>query len=331
MGSGMKYRTFGRLGWKVSQIGFGAWQIGALEWPTQQDDDSLAALHKALDLGCNFIDTARVYGKGRSERLIAQVLRERKSDGVYVATKIPPCLPGDWPPGPYDTVGDRYPERHVRQKLEESLRALQTDCIDLVQIHTWSMGWNDHPRPLMVLKQLRKEGKLRGIGLSTPEHDQNSVVPIIQAGLIDSIQVIYNVFEQEAQAALFPAAVKNNVAVIVRVPLDESGLGGKLTPATAFAEGDFRRKYFEGDRLERTVRRIEKINRTIDLEESNVVTAALKFALKAPASTVIPGIRNRRQAEMNCGEIGDAEPMSDELERKLRHHYWRRSFWYAGK
>jgi len=302
-----------------------------LEWPTQQDDDSLAALHKALDLGCNFIDTARVYGNGRSERLIAKVLQERKSRDVYVATKIPPRLPGDWPPGPSDTFDDRYPEIHVRQKLEESLRELQTDCVDLVQIHTWSMGWNDDPRPLFVLKQLQQEGKLRGIGLSTPEHDQNSVVPLIQAGLIDSVQVIYNLFEQEAQAALFPAAVKNNVAVIVRVPLDESGLGGKLTPATAFAEGDIRRKYFEGDRLDRTVRRIEKINQTIGNEEPNVVTAALKFALKAPVSTVIPGIRNRRQAEMNCGEIGDAEPMSGELERKLRQHYWRRGFWYTGK
>ncbi len=327
----MKYRTFGRLGWKVSQIGFGAWQIGALEWPTQQDDDSLAALHTALDLGCNFIDTARVYGNGRSERLIAKVLRERKSDGVYVATKIPPCLPGDWPPSPYETVEDRYPERHVRQKLEESLRELQTDCIDLVQIHTWSMGWNDDPRPLLLLQRLQQEGKLRGIGLSTPEHDQNSVVPIIQAGLIDSVQVIYNLFEQEAQAALFPAAAKNNVAVIVRVPLDESGLSGKLKTATAFANGDFRRKYFAGDRLERTVHRVENIKETIAGEEPNVVTAALKFALKPPVSTVIPGIRNRRQAEMNCGEVGDAEPMSDELECKLRGHYWRRSFWYAGK
>jgi aryl-alcohol dehydrogenase-like predicted oxidoreductase len=280
----MKYRTFGRLGWKVSQIGFGAWQIGALEWPTQQDDDSLAALHKALDLDCNFIDTARVYGNGRSERLIARVLRERKSEDVFVATKIPPRLPGDWPPSPYDTVDDRYPETHVRHKLEESLRELQTDCIDLVQIHTWSLGWNDDPRPLFVLKQLQLEGKLRGIGVSTPEHDQNSAGPLIHSGLVDSIQVIYNVFDQEAQAAIFPAAVKNNVAVIVRVPLDESGLGGKLTPATAFAKGDIRRKYFEGDRLDRTVRRIDKINQTIDHEEPNVAKAALKFA----------------KAEMNC-------------------------------
>jgi aryl-alcohol dehydrogenase-like predicted oxidoreductase len=326
----MKFRTFGRLGWKVSQIGFGAWAIGG-EWENQSEDDSINALHRALDLGCNFIDTARVYGSGKSERLIAQVLRERRDVSVFVATKVPPVLPGDWPPSPYDTVEDRYPASHVREQVEQSLRELRTECLDIVQIHTWSMGWNRNPQPLLVLKKMQQEGKLRGVGLSTPEQDQNSVVEIIRSGLIDSIQVIYNIFEQEPQAALFPAAVEANVAVIGRVPFDESALGGKLTPTTEFGETDFRRRYLAGDRLERTIRRVEKIKEVVGQEERDVATAALKFALKpAAVSTVIPGIRNPRQAELNCA-IGAGDPLSDELEKKLRTHYWRRGFWYSGK
>src|SRR5688500_8470491 len=166
----MKYRTFGRLGWEVSEIGFGAWAVGG-SWGTQSDDDSVAALHRALDLGCNFIDTAQVYGDGRSERVIGRVLRERTGRGrVYVATKIPPAT-GDWPPSPYDRIEERYPEAYLRQRLERSLRDLQTDCIDVLQLHTWTRAWNRQPAVLETLRKFQKEGKLRGIGISTPEQD----------------------------------------------------------------------------------------------------------------------------------------------------------------
>jgi aryl-alcohol dehydrogenase-like predicted oxidoreductase len=326
----MKYRTFGRLKWQVSEIGFGAWAIGG-SWGTQSDDESIRALNRAIDLGVNFIDTAQAYGDGRSERLIAQTLAGRKGQQIYVATKIPPTPEGEWPPSPYDTCEERYPEKYLRQRLERSLRELRTETIDVVQLHTWTRAWNKNPTALMVLRDLQKEGKLRGIGISTPEHDQNSLIELMRGGWLDSVQVIYNIFEQEPQAEFFPAAAEGNVGVIVRVAFDESALTGKLTPQTKWEPGDFRNNYFAGDRLERTIRRVEQVRQTIGSEEPELATAALKFALKpAAVSTVIPGIRSVRQAELNCA-VSDQKPMSDALERKLRKHHWRRAFWYGGK
>lgn len=326
----MKQRTFGRLGWKISDIGFGAWAIGG-SWGTQSEDDSLAALRRALDLGCNFIDTAQGYGNGRSEKLIAEVLRERKGQRIYVATKIPPTPTGAWPPTPYDKIEERYSESYLRERLERSLRDLNTDCIDIVQLHTWTRAWNRNPTALEHLRKFQKEGKLLGIGISTPEHDQNSLIELMRDGWLDSVQVIYNILEQEPQAEFFPVAQEHKVGVIVRVPFDESALTGKLSTATKFEDGDFRNSYFAGDRLERTVKRVAKVKETIGSAEPDLATAALKFALKpAAVSTVIPGIRNVRQAEMNCG-VSDLPPISDVLEEKLRVHNWRKAFWYAGK
>ena len=320
----MKYRTFGRLGWQVSEIGFGAWAIGG-GWGSQNEADSIAALHRALDLGCNFIDTAQGYGNGKSERIIGEVLAERKGERVYVATKIPPA-PGPWPPSPYDKIEDRYPEAYLREQLEFSLRNLKTDCLDLVQLHTWTRAWNRTPAALEILRRFQEEGKILGIGISTPEHDQNALVELMRGGWLDSVQVIYNIFEQEPQAEFFPAALENQVGVIVRVAFDESSLTGKWTAETTFEPGDFRNNYFAGDRLERTLKRVEQVKEAIGDAEPNLATAALKFALKPPAvSTVIPGMRNARPAEMNCG-VSDQPPMSDEVERKLRPFNWMLEF-----
>ncbi len=326
----MKYRTFGRMGWKVSDIGFGAWAIGG-SWGPQSETDSVAALNRALDLGCNFIDTAQGYGDGRSEQIIAKVLKGRKKGDVYVATKIPPSSPGAWPPSPYDRADERYPEKYLRERLERSLRDLQTDSIGIVQLHTWTRAWNRNPTPLEVLRKFQKEGKIRAIGISTPEDDQNSLIELMRGGWLDSVQVIYNIFDQEPQAEFFPAAKENNVGVIVRVALFESAFGGKLTKETKFGADDFRRNYFAGDRLERTVKRVEKVRETIGSAEPNLATAAIKFALKPSAvSTVIPGIRNVAQAEANCA-VSDQPPISDELDHRLREHRWNRGFWYGGK
>src|SRR3954464_3693999 len=297
----MKYRKFGRLGWKVSDIGFGAWAIGG-SWGTQSDDESLAALRRALDLGCNFIDTAQVYGDGRSEKLVAKIAAERKADRIYIATKIPPTPGGDWPPSPYDRCEDRYPERYLRERLERSLRDLNTDCIDVVQLHSWTRAWNRNPTALETLRKFQKEGKIRGIGISTPEHDQNSLIDLMRNGWLDSVQVIYNIFEQEPAAEFLPVAQEQNVGVIVRVPFDESALTGKLSSSTRWEEGDFRNNYFAGDRLERTVKRVTIAKETIGNAEKDLATAALKFALKPrPVLTVIPGIRNVRQAQLYRG------------------------------
>src|SRR5258706_14226928 len=326
----MNYRKFGRLGWKVSDIGFGAWAIGG-SWGSQSDDESLKALRRALDLGCNFIDTAQVYGDGRSEKLISKIIAERKGERIYVATKIPPTPGGEWPPSPYDRCEDRYPETYLRERLERSLRDLKSEAIDIVQLHTWTRAWNRNPTALETLRKFQKEGKLLGIGLSTPEHDQNSLVELMRGGWLDTVQVIYNIFDQEPQAEFFPAAAENKVGVIVRVALDESALGGKLTPQTKWAEEDFRNNYFAGERLTRTIGRVEKVRKAIGEKEGDLPTVAQKFALKpAAVSTGIPGIRNVDQAKRNCA-VSDMPPISDELEKKLRAHQWRRAFWYGGK
>ncbi len=325
----MKYRTFGRLGWQVSEIGFGAWAIGG-GWGAQRDEESLAALNRALDLGCNFIDTAQGYGNGRSEQLIGQVLKQRRGERIYVATKIPPA-PGNWPPSPYDDINERYSESYLRERVEISLRNLGVECIDFLQLHTWTRAWNRNPTALETLRKLVKEGKLLGFGISTPEQDQNSLVDLMRNGWLDGVQVIYNIFEQEPQAEFFPIAKEHNVGVIVRVALDEGALTGKWTEDTKFEADDFRNRYFAGDRLPRTLQRVEKIREALGDEAKNMPATALKFALKpAAVSTVIAGMRSVAQVEANCA-VSDSPAMTDDLEAKLRPFHWHRSFWYGGK
>jgi aryl-alcohol dehydrogenase-like predicted oxidoreductase len=325
----MKFRTFGKQGWNISEIGFGAWAIGG-SWGQQDDADSIGALHRALDLGVNFIDTAAGYGDGRSERLIGRVLKERGSEKIFVATKTPPA-PGNWPPFPRDQWQDRYSEKYLRENVEARLKNLGVEALDLLQLHTWTRAWNDDPKPLQILRKLQQEGKLKSIGVSTPEQDQNCVVQLMRDGWVDAIQVIYNIFEQEPAAQILPVVRQKNIAVIVRVAFDEGSLTGKFTEGTVFDREDFRHNYFAGDRLPRTVRRVEKIKADLAGSGFTMPQAALKFVLADPAcTTVIAGIRNPAQAEMNC-TVSELPDMPLELQKKLWTHQWRRAFWYGGK
>lgn len=324
----MRYRKLGTTGMEVSEIGFGAWAIGG-GWGDQEDQDSLQALHAALDAGVNFIDTAAGYGEGRSERLIGQALRDR-SDEVLVATKTPP-VPGTWPPSPYCDVRERYPESYLRENVEERLRNLAVDRLDVLQLHTWTRAWNACPEALDILQTLKQEGKIRAIGISTPEQDQNCVVDLMRQGLIDVVQVIYNIFEQEPAAELLPVAAETGTGIIVRVAFDEGALTGKFTPDTLFAEDDFRRNYFAGDRLARVVERVEALRKDTQSWDLSLPQVALKFATAhAGVSTVIPGIRNVAQAKANAA-VADLEDLSEEQLVALRPHAWNRGFWYGGK
>ncbi|MDB6168447.1 MAG: aldo/keto reductase [Verrucomicrobia bacterium] len=329
----MKFRPFGKHGFDCSEIGFGAWAIGG-SWGQQADADSIAALHRALDLGCNFIDTAAGYGNGRSEKLIAQVLRERagagKNSRIRVATKTPPG-PGPWPPTPYCRADERYSEKYVRENVAERLRNLGTERLDLLQLHTWTRAWNRNPTPFKLLRQLQREGQIGLVGVSTPEHDQNSVIDLMRGGWVDAVQVIYNLFEQEPAAELLDVARECGVGIIVRVVFDEGVLTGKFTKDTKFAPDDFRNNYFAGDRLGRAVVRMEEIRKDLAGSGLTPAQAALKFVLAHPAvSTVIPGIRNVAQADANCG-ASDLPAMPSALAERLHRHNWRRAFWYAGK
>lgn len=325
----MNYRSLGRTGLKVSEIGFGAWALGGAMWPDQRDDDSLAALHKAIDLGVNFIDTAAGYGNGRSEQIIARALKDRR-EKVIVATKIPPT-PGRWPPSPFDRADERYPEPYLREQLDERLRFLNTDCIDVLQLHVWTRAWNRDPSPLRVLEKFKKEGKLRFYGISTNDYDQDDCTTLIANGLIDTVQLIYNLFEQGPIAEALPTALASNVGVIVRVALDEGSLAGKWKADHKFVDGDFRSRLFAGDRLPRTVERVDKIKADLEGTGYTMPQAALKFALQPEAvSVVIPGMRNAQQAEQNVA-VSDLPALPDALLAKLRTHAWARGNWYAGK
>ena len=325
----MQTRKFGNLGWDVSEVGFGAWAIGG-SWGPQGDSDSIKALHRSIDLGVNFIDTAQGYGDGRSERLIGQVLKER-SEEIYVATKTPVIGDGPWPPSPYCDWRKRYSEAYLRKNVEERLYCLGTETIDLLQLHTWTRAWNRDPGPLEVLQKLKQEGKIRAVGISTPEHDQNCVIDLMRAGLVDTVQVIYNIFEQEPAAELLPVAEECGVGIIVRVAYDEGVLTGKYSPDYQFPAGDFRQRYFEGDRLARSVKRVEKIKEEFKDLGRTMPEIAMGFALGHSAvSTVIAGTRTVEQAESNAA-ISDQKPLSIAALEALREHAWRRAFWYSGK
>lgn len=329
----MKLRPFGKHPFNCSEIGFGAWAIGG-GWGAQSDTDSLAALHRALDLGVNLIDTAAGYGDGRSERLIGQVLRERaaagKRESVFVATKTPPA-PGEWPPSPYDRAEDRYSEAYLRANIAQRIQNLGTQKLGLLQLHTWTRAWNRNPTPFKILRQLQREGLVGLIGVSTPEQDQNSVIDLMRGGWVDAVQVIYNLFDQEPAAELLDVARECGVGIIVRVAFDEGALTGKFTRETTFAPDDFRSRYFAGDRIERVIARTAEVQQDLAGTGYTLPQAALKWVLAHPAvSTVIPGMRNVAQAEANCG-VSDLPAMPEPLVQRLRRHNWRRGVWYAGK
>jgi len=330
----MQYRDFGTVGWKVSAVGFGAWAIGGTSWGPQKDEESLAALGRALDLGVTFIDTAQGYGNGHSEQLVGKALRARKlpvgGGPVRVLTKIPP-MPGAWPPSPYDECADRFSAGYLRERVERSLRELGAETLDIVLLHLWSRRWNRNPDALHVLRDLKREGKVQAFGISNSEFDEHAVCEPLREGLIDVVETVYNIFNQNPAAELLPLAREYGVAIVARSPLDEGALTGKLTGQTLFAEGDVRRTYFRGERLAKTVERVEAIRRTVEEiskgTEKDLTSVALRFALQTPGvTTVIPGIRSVLQAEANAA-AADAPPLSDALYEALKKHFWYKNFW----
>jgi aryl-alcohol dehydrogenase-like predicted oxidoreductase len=323
----MKYRPLGKTGIEVSEIGFGAWALGDADWwGAQSDSDSLKALARAVELGVNHIDTAAAYGDGKSERVIREFLKNR-TDKIHVATKIAPDT-RVWRPSPWEQWEAAYSEAYLRQDVEARLASLGTDCLDVCFLHTWTRAWNRDPGPLLALQKLKKEGKIRAVGISTPEHDQDSVNDPMKAGLLDVVQVIYNLFDQDASAELLPTAQANGVGVIVRVAFDEGSLTGKYSKETKFPEKDFRATYFKGERLGDTVERVDEIKKDVEGSGYTLPQAALLYPLAQPGvSAVIPGIRNVAQADLNTAVV-HLPALPQPLVEKLRRHAWRRGVWY---
>ncbi len=273
----MKTRRLGRTNLQVSEIGFGAWGIGGTLWVGARDDESRRALHRALDLGLNLIDTALVYGAGHSERLVGQVLRERPG-AAYVASKVPPRN-GAWPATAGTQVNEVFPPEHLERSTEESLRNLGLEAIDVMQLHVWHDGFLDQDGWQEGFRRLKQSGKVRFLGVSVTEHDCDTGLRAVASGLFDVVQVLYNVFDQRPAERFLPACLAHDVGVLARVPLDEGGLTGTITPDSSFPEGDFRAHYFRGERKREVFERCQALSRLLGEEARTLPELALRFCL----------------------------------------------------
>ncbi len=320
----MRYRKLGRTNYNVSEIGYGAWGIGGKQWLGGSDDESLQALRRAIDLGVNLIDTALAYGEGHSEQLVGQVVRET-GHKIYVATKVPPknLL---WPARRGIGIDQVFPYHYIMECAEQSLKNLGLEAIDLLQLHVWNPEWLDADDWRRAFRDLKRSGKVLALGISINDHEPESALDLIRTGLIDTVQVIYNIFDQTPERELFPLCLKENIGVLARVPLDEGSLTGNINENTTFPPGDFREFYFKGDRKKQVVQHVEALKKDLG-GGADLPSTALRFCLSHPAvSTVIPGMRKVRHAEANAA-LSDQGALPEETISTLKRHAWDRNFY----
>jgi aryl-alcohol dehydrogenase-like predicted oxidoreductase len=321
----MRYRTLGRTGLSISEIGFGAWGIGKNQWLGGEDDESLRALRRAVELGLNFIDTALAYGEGHSEKLTGQVVRSCGAP-VHVATKVPPKN-RLWPARPRIPIDEVFPYEHVMRSTETSLRNLGLETVDLQQFHVWNPEWLASDSWSRAVEDLKRSGKARFVGVSINDHQPGSALGVIRTGLIDTVQVIYNIFDQSPEINLFPECLKHNIGVLARVPLDEGALTGKIDETTRFPSGDFREFYFSGDRKKQVAQHIALLKRDLGESSPPLAALALRFCLShAAVTTVIPGMRTVRNVEANCA-VSDQGPLDAPTLAVMRKHAWTKNFY----
>ncbi|MCL8026096.1 aldo/keto reductase [Nocardioides bruguierae] len=323
----MQYRDFGRTGWKVSEIAFGGWQLGG-QWGDVDDDASIATLHHAFSQGVNFVDTAEYYGEGHSEEVIGRALEQWDGDKIYVATKVRPI---QWPsPSEGDPqMTGRYPEWYVRENVEKSLKRLGTERIDLFQLHGWFPQGITQLDWLETLNALRQEGKIDKIGVSIRDYRPEDGVALAEYGLVDSLQVVHNMFEQRPREALFPAGARSGSGFIARVPFDSGSLIGHWHEGTydTWPEDSVPAWLFRGERFAETLRRTDELKKLVAPYYSTLAEAAMRYVLASPeVSTVIPGMLTPREVDMNV-VYSDGEPFPTELLDALGEHGWPRNFY----
>lgn len=313
-------RMLGKTGRSVSEIGFGAWGLGGTMWGPLTDAEAQSVLKTAFEQGITFVDTALAYGDGVSERRVGQAVRSFGRP-IFIATKIPP-MNWMWPAPAGIPLAQVFPENWIEQCIRESLQNLGTGTIDLVQLHVYDPGWMDDPGFLKPLERLKAAGTIRYLGISINDHQPDSALALVRSGRIDTVQVIFNLFDQSALESLFPTCREHNVGVIVRVPLDEGGLSGTLTENTRFDKGDFRSRYFRGIRLTDTVRRAKILDEIAREEGMTLPEMAVRFCLAPDAvSTVILGMRKPAHAILNAGYSGKPK-FSPKLLNALSRHAW---------
>jgi aryl-alcohol dehydrogenase-like predicted oxidoreductase len=325
----MNYRRFGRTGWKVSEIGYGMW--GLAGWSGSVEDETMRSLRRAVELGCNFFDTAWAYGDGQSEQLLAKILREYKNDSaaggpdkhLYVATKIPPKN-RRWPSVRSFTLDDCYPPEYVEEYIDKSLKNLAVETVDLMQLHTWEDRWLNDERLPREIEKMKKSGKVRAFGPSMNRWEPANGIRAVLEGYADAVQVIYNIFDQNPEDALFPICRMKETAVIARVPFDEGTLTGMLTLDSKWPSGDWRNTYFVPENLKSSIAHAEVLRPLIP-PGSTMPEMALRFILNNQnVSTTIPGMRKLKNVEANCAASA-LGPLPAELHKKLRAHRWDRN------
>ena len=316
----MIYRRFGRTEWKLSEIGYGMWGMGS--WKASDDVQSMKSLHLAVEGGVNFFDTAWGYGEGHSERLLGQLVKAYPNTRVYTASKIPP-MNFRWPARPHYRFEESYPEKHIREYTEKTLTNLGLEQIDLIQFHTWDDEWAEKEEWQRLAEDLKKEGKVGAMGISMNRWEPENGMIALKTGLIDAVQVIYNIFDQAPEDHLFPFCKANDIAVIARVPFDEGTLTGNITRETTFPEGDWRGTYFVPENLHASADRADLLRPVIP-KNTTMAAVALRFILKNnTVGTIIPGMRKQRNVIANTS-CSDGIPMNKKLYTEIKSHRWDR-------
>ncbi len=317
----MKYRTFGRTNWPVSEIGYGMW--GMAGWTESSDIQSAKSLDLAVENGVTFFDTAWGYGEGHSEELLGQLVRRHPSKKLYTASKIPPKN-FKWPAKPEYTFEESYPTEHVIKYTEKTLKNFGLEQIDLMQFHTWDDGWSHREEWQKAVEDLKTSGKIVAMGISVNRWEPENGIEALKTGMLDAVQVIYNIFDQNPEDVLFPLCEELNIGVIARVPFDEGTLTGNITKETTFPAGDWRGTYFVPENLNSSVEHADALRPLIP-EGMTMAEMALRFiTMNKTVSTIIPGMRKERNVLANVA-TSDGKGLTVELHQELKKHRWDRT------
>ena len=316
----MEYRRFGRTNWEVSEIGYGMW--GLAGWIGSEASEYEKALDLSVMLGCNFYDTAWGYAEGKSEQILGQLQKRHPEKKLYLATKIPPKN-FKWPSKKDYKLEDCFPADHIKEYTEKSLKNLGVETIDLQQFHVWEDAWAQDERWLRAVEDLKQAGKIRAMGISVNRWEPNNCLKTLETGLIDAVQVIYNIFDQAPEDLLFGACERLDIGIIARVPFDEGTLTGTFTKDTTFPAEDWRSTYFVPENLHASVEHADALKPLVP-PGMNLPELALRFILaNKQVSTIIPGMRQVRNVEADMG-VSDGRGLSEELLAQLKNHRWDR-------
>jgi aryl-alcohol dehydrogenase-like predicted oxidoreductase len=317
----MQYRVFGKTGWPVSEIGHGMW--GLAGWTGNDESGTDKSLDLSVEKGCNFFDTAWGYGAGKSEQILGALLKRHAQRRLYIATKIPPKN-FIWPSRREFALDDCFPPDHIREYTEKSLRNLGVETIDLQQFHVWEDAWAKDERWQRTIEDLKKEGKIRAIGISINRWEPENALETIKTGLIDAVQVIYNIFDQNPEDRLFPLCQAQGVGIIARVPFDEGTLTGGFTMDTKFPDDDWRSTYFVEENLRDSVQHADRLKPLVP-QGGSMAEMALRFILSNPlVNTTIPGMRKPANVLANTA-VSDGKGLPKDLLATLKTHRWDRT------